>query len=264
MNRYIQPFPVADSVTADTTLDSGDRTFDILEALKETASAGVTELAERLDMPKSTVHVHLSTLRDRGYVVQTEGKQYRLSLKFLDMGTIARENQTVYDEVVPKLEELAEETEEKSWCAVEENGKAVFIGKATGAHGIQTNVRIGQHVELYRLAAGKAILANLAESRRREILDGYEFPLEEGVTRVEFERDLATIRDRGIAYGSGRFIDGVTGVGAPITDTSGNIYGAISISGPTDRLDNDRIKNELAELVRGVAGEMRVNLSYRR
>jgi DNA-binding IclR family transcriptional regulator len=251
-------------VTADTTLDSGDRMFDILEALKETTSAGVTELAERLDMPKSTVHVHLSTLRDRGYVVQTEDKQYRLSLKFLDMGTIARENQTVYDEIVPKLEELAEETEEKSWCAVEENGKAVFIGKATGAHGIQTNVRIGQHVELYRLAAGKAILANLADGRRREILDGYEFPLEEGLTRVEFEQDLATIRERGIAYGSGRFIDGVTGVGAPIADTSGTIYGAISISGPTDRLDNDRIRNELAELVRGVAGEMRVNLSYRR
>lgn len=264
MDRYIQPFRVAHGVTANTTLDSGERMLDILEALKENTSAGVTELAERLGMPKSTVHVHLSTLRERGYVVQTEGKQYRLSLRFLDMGTIARENQTVYDEIVPKLEEIAEETEEKSWCTVEENGKAVFIGKATGAHGIQTNVRIGQHVELYRLAAGKAILANVPEYRRREILDGYEFPLEGGVTRADFEGNLASIRDRGIAYGSGRFIDGVTGVGAPITDTSGNIYGAISISGPTDRLDNDRIKNELADLVRGVAGEMRVNLSYRR
>lgn len=214
-------------------------------------------------MPKSTVHVHLSTLRERGYVVQDDSQQYRLSLRFLDMGVMVRETQEMHDEVIPKLDELAEETEEKAWWAVEENGKAVFIAKSVGSRAIRTTARIGQHIELYCLAAGKAILANLSDERQAEILDGYDYPLPDGSDRDDLERELAEIRDRGVAYGTEQFLQGVTGVGAPLKDNSGNVYGAISVSGPADRFDSDRVENELSDLVRGISGELRVNLSYR-
>ncbi len=95
-----------------TTVDSDERMLNIIEALKERTSAGVTELADALEMPKSTVHVHLSTLKERGYVVQDESHEYRLSLRFLDMGTTIRQTQDMYDEVVPKLKQLAEEVQE--------------------------------------------------------------------------------------------------------------------------------------------------------
>lgn len=242
---------------------SDERMLDIIEALKRQTSAGVTELAETLDMPKSTVHVHLSTLRDRGYVVQDDSREYRLSLQFLDIGMAVRESQQMYEEVMPKLKELAEETEEKAWWIVEENGKAVFTAKATGKRGIRTNARIGQEVELHRLAAGKAILANLPAERRREVVDGYEFPLDGDRSRADLERELEEIRDRGIAYGTDQFIRGVSGVGAPLKDNYGNVYGAISISGPTNRLNNERVENDLAHLVQGISGEIRVNFSHR-
>ena len=237
--------------------------LDIIEALKEHTTAGVTELAEALDMPKSTVHVHLSTLRERGYVVQDDAHQYRLSLRFLDMGMMVRETQEMYEEVLPKLDELADETEEKVWWTVEENGKAVFLANSVGSHAIRTNARIGQHIDLYRLAAGKAILANLSEERRREILGSYEYPLPGFQSREDLADELADIRERGVAYGTEQFLRGVAGVGAPLRDNSGNVYGAISVSGPADRLDSDRLENELSDLVRGVSGELRVNLSYR-
>jgi DNA-binding IclR family transcriptional regulator len=76
------------------------------------------------------------------------------------------------------------------------------------------------------------------------------------------QTELREIRDQGVAYGTEYFLSGVTGVGAPLTDTSGNGPGAISISGPVDRLD-DRIKGDFADLIRGVTGELRVNLSHR-
>jgi len=245
------------------TVSSDERMLDIMEALKEHTSAGVTELADAVNMPKSTVHVHLSTLKDRGYVVQNDSQEYRLSLKVLDMGMMVQETQEMYDEVLPKLDELADETDEKAWWTVEENGKAVFIAKSVGKHGIQTNARIGHHIELYQLAAGKAILANLPAARRAEILDSYDYPLGDGKTRADLEAELEEIRDQGVAYGSEQFLQGVSGVGAPITDNAGNSYGAISVSGPSNRLDSDRVENELANLVRGIAGELRVNLSYR-
>jgi len=246
-----------------TTVSSDERMLDIIEALKEQTAAGVTEIADAVDMPKSTVHVHLSTLKERGYVVQDDAQKYRLSLRFLDMGMMVQETQEMYEEVLPKLDELAAETDEKAWWTVEENGKAVFIAKSVGKHGIQTNARIGHHIELYQLAAGKAILANLPDDRREAILDSYDYPLGDGKTRAELEADLEEIQDRGVAYGSEQFLQGVSGVGVPLTDNAGNTYGAISVSGPSNRLDSDRVENELANLVRGISGELRVNLSYR-
>ena len=237
--------------------------LNIIEALKERTSAGVTELADALEMPKSTVHVHLSTLKERGYVVQDESHEYQLSLRFLDMGTTIRQTQDMYDEVIPKLKQLAEETEEKAWWTVEEKGKAVFIAKAVGSRAIRTNAYIGQHIELYRLAAGKSILANLPDDRKNAIIDGYEFPLADGNSREDLERELAEIRETGVAYATERFLQSVSGVGVPLKDNAGNVYGAISVSGPTNRLDSDRVENELTDLVRGISGELRVSLSYK-
>ena len=243
------------------TVASDKRVFDIIGALKQETIVGVTELAEHLDMPKSTVHAHLSAMMDSGYVVQTESKKYRLSLQFLDVGIEVRETQAMYDEVVPKLDELAEETNEKAWWVVEENGQAVFLAKSMGNRAIQTNSRIGQHTELYQLAAGMAIFSVLPDERRETILDSYDFPLPDGRTREELETEIDEIAGRGVAYGAEQFLKGVTGVGAPLTDNSGNVYGAISIYGPVDRLD-DRVENEFTDLVRGISGELRVNLSY--
>lgn len=248
-------------MTRNGTIASDERVLDIIEALKQKKTAGVTELSRELDMPKSTVHVHLSTLKDRGYVVQNDANRYRLSLQFLDVGMEVRETREMYDQVVPKLDEIAEETNEKAWWIVEENGKAVFLAKALGNRAIRTNSRTGQHSELYELAGGMAILSVLPQERREAILDSYSFPLEDGRSRAELESELSSIKERGVAYGAEYFLKGVTGVGAPLTDTSGNVYGAISLSGPIDRLD-DRIETDLADLVRGISGELRVNLSY--
>jgi len=245
------------------TVASDERVLEIVQALKRRQTAGVTELADHLEMPKSTVHAHLATLREAGYVAQDDGDQYRLGLRFLDAGMVARRTRRLYTEVGPKLEELAAETEEKVWCAVEENGLAVFLAKAVGDRAIHTDARVGQHVPLYRLAAGKAILANLPPARREEILEDYEFPLPgTETTREGFEGELADVRDRGVAFGNEQFIQGVTGVAAPVTDNSGRVYGAISISGPTNRLTGERLTEDLADLVRGAAGELQINLSY--
>jgi DNA-binding IclR family transcriptional regulator len=235
--------------------------LDTIEAFKSETMASVTALAAKLEMPKSTVHAHLSTLKDRGYLVQNDNRQYRLSLRFLDICMDIRETQAMYDEVVPKLDEIAEEISEKAWWIVEENDKAVFLANSLGNRAIRTNSRIGQQTELYELAGGMSILSVIPAERVEAIFDSYSFPLADGRTRADLETELGEIQDQGVAYGTEYFLNGVTGVGAPLTDTSGNVYGAISISGPIDRLD-DRIEGDYTDLIRGVTGELRVNLSH--
>ncbi|KOX94091.1 transcriptional regulator [Haloarcula rubripromontorii] len=249
-------------MTGQDPIESAGRVLDIVEALKAEQPLGVTELAEQVGMPKSTVHVHLSTLKSRGYVVQNKDKAYQLSLRFLDIGMKVRERQEMYQEVTPKLSEIADETDEKAWWIVEENGKAVFLAKALGSRAIQTNSQIGQYTELYRLAGGMAILSVLPKRRRETILESYDYPLPDGRDRQELEAELNEIQDRGVAYGIDQFLEGVAGVGAPLVDNAGNTYGAISVSGPANRLDSERIENELTDLIRGISGELQVNLSY--
>lgn len=245
------------------TVDSDQRMLSILEALQEQHSAGVTTLSTELGMAKSTVHSHLLTLKEEGYIVQNSDGTYEIGLKFLDMGTTAQENRAIYSEAKPKLEELAVKTNEKAWCVVEEHGKAVFLAKAVSGRSIRTNARVGQHVPLYRLAAGKAILANLPKDRQATILGRYEFPLgDTEIIRSEFEEELERIREDGTAFVSEQFIHGVAGVAAPILDTSNSVYGAICVSGPDARLSGNRLETEVADLVRGVAGEIRVNISH--
>ena len=246
----------------DDTIGAGDKLIQLIETLKERGSSGVSELASHTEMPKSTVHAHLTTLKQHGYVVQNESREYRLSLRFLDIGSKVRETREMYDEIKPKLNEISDETNEKAWWAVEENGKAVFMAKSKGDRAIQTNARIGLHIELYRLAAGVAILANLPAARRAEILDTYTYPLPSGHERDELEAKIATVRDEGVAYGTDSFLEGVTGIGVPLLDNTGTVHGAISISGPNNRLEDDRNKRQWTDLLRGISGELQVNFSH--
>lgn len=241
-------------------VDSDDRLFDIIEALVSREGAGVTELAEVLEMPKSTVHVHLSTLNERGYVVKDDGT-YHASMRFLDLGGSVRRYRTVADTVSPKLREIAEETGENVWYLVEEGGRAVFASNARGRYAVSMNVRVGQHVVLPYLGAGVAILAHLPRERRRSISEEYGDQATRGTAEsATLEERVARVRDRGVAVSEGRFVGGVTDVGAPIVDNSGTVYGAIGVFGPADRFDEDQV-GELADHLRCMTSGFGVNLS---
>src|SRR6056297_1159724 len=91
------------------TLKTVSRAFDVVRALEELDGAGVTELAEHLDLSKSVVYSYLSTLRAEKYVVKEDGT-YRLSLQFLLVGEYVRNQSTLYRIGKPEIEKLAERT----------------------------------------------------------------------------------------------------------------------------------------------------------
>ncbi|RQG99435.1 IclR family transcriptional regulator [Natrarchaeobius oligotrophus] len=245
------------------TVKSDERLFTIMEALKQREEAGVTELAKAVDLPKSSVHVHLSTLEKHDFVVKENGR-YSLGLRFLDYGMIARNGRELYDIAKVKVDELSEKTDEQVWCITEENGKAIYLCGGSGEHAIQTDTYVGKQAELIDLAGGRAILANLPEPRRSEIIDGYEFGPESAFSdRETLIETLDTIRSDGIALNTEHYVKGVNAIGAPIIDNTGRVYGALSIAGPTHRLKGDFVENELSDLLLGTTNEIGVNLTYK-
>jgi len=86
--------------------------------------------------------IYLSTLEDLEYLVNENGS-YQLSLKFLDHGTLVR-NETPFVEVTKNyLKETLEETGEIAWLSTEEHGQAVYLDTAKGSNGVDARGRVG-------------------------------------------------------------------------------------------------------------------------
>src|SRR6056297_1468956 len=104
-------------------------TFEIIDALATLERAGVTQLADRLDRSKGSVHNHLATLERLGYVVRDDG-QYRLGLQFLELGTGVRAADALYRVARQEIDRLANTSGETASLVVEEAGEAVFAYRA--------------------------------------------------------------------------------------------------------------------------------------
>ncbi len=245
-------------------METVERAVAILSYIKRNGPTGIGELAEELECAKSTVHRHCRTLETASVLVR-EGDAYRLGVRFLDFGIVARNRYTLFQEAKPKVDELAEETEEKIWCAVEEHGRSYQIYGARGKRSVRTDARVGFRNYLHQHAAGKAIMAHLPEARVDEIIEAYGLPARTPHTITDeatLREELAAVRERGHAFNFEESVEGLHAVGAPITDADGIALGAISISGPANRIAGDRLREDLPSLLAGVVNEISINLAH--
>lgn len=243
-------------------LTSVQRLFDIVEKILEMESTGVTELSESLDMPKSTVHSHLKTLENEEYVVNENG-DYQLGLRFFELGIRSRTRRTIVELVQPSLRQLSRETGEFVWFVVEEYGWAVYVDSEAGEQAIDVGGSLGKRDHLHYLAAGKAILSQLPENRVQEIIQTRGLPQQTNETITDFDNlfaQLGEIRERnGVAFNDNEEVPGLRAVGAPIVHDD-TVYGAISISGPTNRMRGARYREDLPDLILGATNEIELRL----
>ncbi|MFC6722915.1 IclR family transcriptional regulator [Halobium palmae] len=242
------------------TLEKG---FRIIEIIEDEESATLTEVADRMDIARSTVHDYLTTLLDLEYLVKTNGN-YHLGLKFARLGTNATEIVPLSSFVTPYLERLADETGETVWFLVEEFGLAVYLGHAEGEQGIKTEHFVGGRSHLHCHAGGKAILAQLPETRVNEIIDRHGLPkiTENTITSQEalFE-ELKRIREQNYAQNYSEQLEETRAVSAAIV-IEGDVLGAISVGGPAHRLRGERFDEELPSQVMSTVNEIKLNQIY--
>ncbi|QLK26324.1 IclR family transcriptional regulator [Natrinema zhouii] len=239
-------------------------TFDILQTLRRLDGAGVTELANELSLPKSSVYNYLSTLEQEEYVVKDDGKYY-LGLRFLDFGRYVRQRDDLYETARPEMESIADETGELVNLLVEEHGQGVYVCRTRGDQAVNVAASTGHRVSLHNTGLGKAILAHLPEERVDAILDGHGMSAdtEHSITdRDELKSELDVIRDRGVAFDREERIGGLCCVAVPILDRDRRPIGALSIAGPTSRMKGERFETELPELLESAANVIELNMTY--
>jgi DNA-binding IclR family transcriptional regulator len=251
---------------ANVPVKSVETTLAIVEALQETNGDELTALADRVGRSKSTVHNHLRTLEGHGYVVR-DGDLYRLGLRFLNHGGHARAQTPSVHLIRPKIGEIADSTEEICQFVVEERGKGIVLFQERGDDAVETQTRIGTSVALNGIAGGKALLAHLSDDRVDDILAERGLPAltDRTITDRETLLDrLDTVRERGYAINAGEHIRGMRAISVPIKTTEGDLLGAISVAGPSYRLEEPTHERSIVDSLLGVANELELNVTYSR
>lgn len=246
------------------TIDAVRTACGLLDALQEHGPAGVTRLAEELDLSKSVVHSHLATLTECEYVVK-EGTQYRLSFRYLDLARHVRDQFGVYDVITGELDSLAEETGEVAQFGTEEHGQVVYLAKAKGESGVETASSVGRREYLHSTSLGKAILSQLPRERVVDIVDQRGLPRKTDHTitdRDDLLEELERTRERGYAIDDEENISGLRCVAAPVGGPDDTILGALSVSGPSSRMEMDRIESELADTITRAANVIEINSKF--
>jgi len=242
-----------------------EKTLRLIETLDTDEGFRLKELEDRLDMSKSGIHNHLSTLREHGYV-EKDGDEYALSLKFLSLGGHVRSRSPLYQYGRSKIDQLASDTGMLANLATEEGGQAVYLYQSRGNYAVHLDTHVGYRLRLHNIGIGKAILAFLPRDRVESIVDEWGLPkaTENTITdREELFEELKTIRERGYATDDEERTEGLTCIGAPVK-LGGDVLGAISISAPTKRLGNTGFDDDITAEVESTAHELALDIKYAR
>ncbi len=242
---------------------SVDRAATLLVALGEfPGEAGVTELARRLGLHKSTASRLLATLQRRGLVEQDEetGK-YRLGLVIIRLAERAEKTLDFRGLALPELERLARATRETVSLGVLEGDTCRTVAQVDGPNMVACPDRTGRATALHCVASGKVLLASMAERDvLRLVRQGLPTCTERTITQLEpLLEELARVRRRGFATAFSEWEAGLNAVAAPVHDARGRVVAAVDIWGPAFRVTPPRVA-ELAAQARATAGAITVRL----
>lgn len=249
---------------AGSAVQSVDRAVSVLEILARLGEAGVTEIADELEVHKSTAFRLLGVLENRGLVAQAKDRgKYYLGAAVLRLAGAAAVRLDISQEGVPVCRELADELGETVNIAVLDDDAAVNIMQARGAASVTAQNWLGRRTPLHATSSGKVLLAHLPPTLREGLLAR---PLPRFTERTitgtaALRSELEAVVEQGYAFALEELELGLAAVAAPVRAHDGKVIGAISTSGPVYRLDSDRLP-DLAKRTVAAAAELSRRMGY--
>lgn len=232
-------------------IKSVSRVIPILEEISRHDDVSLSELSERLEMPKSSLHHYLESLQYLR-IITKENERYRMSLKLLTYSGRVRDSQQAFSNHKQRVDALARKAGQNAQVVVEENMEGVYLYQSI-VNDNHTDTCLGTRVGLHSSAAGKAILAQLPDTAVREYLENRDLERFTENTVVDAEtlwEEVETIRREGVAFDDEEQFPGVRCVAGPIGQDNEQYTAAISITATVSDLNTYRFKNEIPSLVK--------------
>jgi DNA-binding IclR family transcriptional regulator len=238
------------SDVSDIPVKATRTSIEVLEALIEQDGATLTELVEQMDLSKSSIHNHLTTLTRLGFVVR-EGWTYRVSLRFLQIGTRARNRFELYQVGVSNVAQLSSASGLEAGMFVLEGDKVVCLSTTTQKGVLEPIVGDGDVVPIHCTAPGKAMLAALPDDRVDVLLDGplSQYTANTITTPRSLRERFDVISSQGWAVDREEWKDGVRGIATAITGPNGKTLGTVGVTGTVGSLSGKRFQQDIPGLV---------------
>ena len=246
-----------------------DRAVSVLNLLADGKSRTMTELSKELEINSSTTFRLLATLRYHNLVQLDEATgNYRLGLACLELSRAYHTGDEVRQAALPVMRTLRDDTMETVHLGVLDGLEIVYLEKLEGLHAIGLmSSRIGRRAPAYCTGLGKALLAfsnpNYVQANSRK-LELEKFTDSTITNEKELLDHLAIVHQRGYSLDLGEHEQEVRCVAAPIFDQYGKSVAAISVSGPSGRIDPIEYNTELISKTLNAAEDISEKLGYRK
>ncbi len=239
-------------------VQSIDRAFLVLEAICS-ADMGVTDLASRVGMPKSTVARIVNTLLDIGAVERVgDTSTYRIGPKIYSLATERSRVAGLVYRAAPHLRMLASELGEDAGLSVPDGNRIHYVAQEDADNNITVRDWTGTLLPLHVVPSGLVILAHWPSKQLSSYLQGdLARYTANTVTDPDLVRKrLKQVHEKRHAWGIEEFAEGISSVASPIYDRDSRILGAIHVHGPSYRFPGDVDPDGIAAKVTEVAGRI--------
>jgi DNA-binding IclR family transcriptional regulator len=255
--------PAPGSATTGQGVQSVDRALAILEVLARSGEAGVTEIAAGLGVHKSTAFRLVATLEAHRLVEQTADRgRYRLGVGILRLAGATTARLDLVQEARPICRQLATDTGETVNVAVLSESSALYLDQVAGSSALQPHNWVGQRIPLHATSNGKVLLSGLDPEELEATLSSLPAYTEATITsRSRLRSELDAVRSQGYAVAVDELEEGLTAVASPIRNAHGDVVASLSVSGPSFRLDGDRLE-ALVPAAREAAAEVSHRLGW--
>lgn len=217
------------------------------------AGDGLSNISREIGLSKSTIHSLITTLEKLGYVQQDQvSGKYALGLKLFELGQVVHANMDLRTIAMPHLHSLAQKYQETAHLAVLSKGEVVYIDKVDSPRSMRIISQVGGRNPAHCTGVGKVLLAGLsAEERDRMIGDAKlrRFTTNTIIDANKLKLHLEQVQLNGYAQDEEEIEIGLRCVAAPLKNHRGAVIAAISVSGPSSRIDNGSINELIVDVV---------------
>ena len=232
------------SIPATPTVQVIERMFALIDVLASREEAmSLKEISEKTGLHPSTTHRILNDLATGRFVDRPEPGSYRLGMRLLELGNLVKGRLSVRDAALTPMRELHRLTQQPVNLSLRQGDEIVYVERAFSERsGMQVVRAIGGRAPLHLTSVGKLFLANDDPQRVRAYATrtGLSGQTKNSLTDLgQLERELARVRQYGIARDNEELELGVRCIAVGLYDDQNRLVAGLSISAPADRLDEN-------------------------
>jgi DNA-binding IclR family transcriptional regulator len=245
-------------------VQSVDRALSVLEILAAQGEAGVTDVAAELGVHKSTAFRLIAVLESRGFVEQLADRgKYRLGFGVVRLAGAAAAQLDIAHEGRRICEALAADVQETVNIAILDADRAVNVSQVRGPAALSTHNWVGQGTPLHATSSGKVLVAHAPDAVRKGVLsrDLKRFTPATITDPEVLRQHLDQVVEQGWGSTVEEYEIGLSAVAAPVRGVDGDVIAALSVSGPSFRMDAERFPR-LARRVMASADELSKRLGF--